>query len=78
MSRLATQEARALFIAQLEDIARGLDLALHVCDRVTTSDEAHLREQIRVLRQLVVELREVWTLPDERVSKPGSAPAQDF
>jgi hypothetical protein len=75
---LATQQARQVFIAQLESIANGRDRDLHVCDRITASDETHLREQVRVLRQLVVELREVWTLPDERVNKAGSVRAQDL
>lgn len=61
----ATPGARYLFLAQFEDIGPGCDLALHVCDRVTAADEAHLREQVRVLKQLIVELREVWSLSAE-------------
>lgn len=66
-----TDDVRELFLAQLDDIARGRDLDLHVCDRLTDADEAHLREQVRVIRRLVVELRHVWAL-DQVLNQPDA------
>lgn len=64
----ATTDTRALFLAQLDDIAHGCDLALHECDRLTAVDEARHSAGERGLGTRLAEIFRDSPLPDDAIA----------